>query len=420
MVRPLLTRTAGVDATLSAVRNSPARTEVERWFLGRGIPHFIEGYSVREDILTRAVPFLALVFVGEVFVTFGDRHRGWVQAAMFAATLALLLGAAVLVNRLRGRSAFALPDDVGVLEVALFVLVPPLAALLFGNDPVPEAIALLVANVVVLGLAYLATSYGLVPMVRWGVSLIRRQFEEIAAIVVRTLPFLLLFSVFFVLTAEIWQVADDLPGTYLAIVVGGMVLLGGLFVVLVTRADVDQLNAFDSWDDVRALCAGTPLAGADLGRFDDPPVAPSLPRRARVNVALVLLVSQAVQILLVSLAVFGFYLLFGLLTIRERTIGSWIGADDLSGSDRLADFGFVGNDVVLTRQHLIVAGFVATFAGLQFAVQVVSDANYRREFASDMAADVRQALAVRAAASALATADPPPAQPARPRRAAPR
>jgi hypothetical protein len=402
------------------VRTTPARNEVERWFLGRGIPHFIEGYSVREDILTRAVPFLALVFVGEVFVTFGDRHRGWTQAATFVATSALLLGAAVVVNRIRGRRPFALPDDVGALEVALFVLVPPLGALIFGSEPVPEAIALLVANVVVLGLAYVAASYGLVPMSIWGVRLIRRQLDQIAAVIVRTLPFLLLFSVFFVLTAEVWQVADDLPGAYFGMVVGGMVLLGTLFVVLVTRADVDELNSFDSWADIEALCAKTPVAGFDSGTLDDPPAVAPLPRRARVNVSLVLFVSQAVQILLVSAAVFAFYMVFGLLTVREGTLASWIGEGALTDDDRIATIALLGNDVVLTRQLLIVAGFVATFAGLQFAVQVVSDANYRREFASDMASDVRQALAVRTVIAAGVRVDLPRAPLPRPRRAVPR
>jgi hypothetical protein len=407
----------GGAATLAAVTRQPARSEVERWFLGRGIPHFIEGYSAREDILTRAVPFLALVFVGEVFVTFGDRHRGWFQAGAFLATLALLLGAVAMVNRLRGRALFALPDDVGWLEIALFVVVPPIGALLFADDPVTEAIALLVANIVILGIAYLATSYGLVPMIGWGVRLIRRQLDQIAVVIVRTLPFLLLFSAFLVLTTEMWQVADDLPVAYFGLVVGGMVLIGALFVVLVTRADVDELNSFDSWSTVRTLCDGTPLEGAAIDA-EEPPSSPPLQRRARVNVSLVLFVSQSVQILLVSAAVFGFYLVFGLLTIREQTLASWLGADGLTDDDRLTTIGLFGHDVVLTRQLLFVAGFVATFAGLQFAVQVVSDKNYRREFASDMERDVRQALAVRTAVAATDGRRRAPLPP--PRRAAPR
>jgi hypothetical protein len=419
---------ATVGCHTGAVARPAARNEVERWFLGRGIPHFIEGYSVREDVLTRAVPFLAVVFVAEVFVTFGDRHRGWVQAGAFVATLALLLGAVAVVNRIRGRRPLALPDDVGAPEVALFVLAPPAAALAFANDPGAEALALLVANVLLLGLAYLATSYGIVPMLGWGVRQIGRQLDQIAAVIVRVLPFLLLFSAFLLLTTEMWQVADDLPSAYLVLVVGGMILIGSLFVVLVTRADIDALNTFTSWDEVRELCAGTPLESAELPRAGDGtdavPDVPPLQRRARLNVSLVLFVSQSVQIALVSVAVFVFYLVFGLLTIRERTIATWIGVDAIADDDRLATFGLFGHDIVLTRQLLVVAAFVATFAGLQFAVQVVSDAEYRRQFASDMAVDVRQALAVRAAAAEVpttaATADRQRAPRPRPRRAAPR
>jgi hypothetical protein len=375
----------------------PDRSTVDQWFLKRGIPQLIDGYSAREDVLTRTVPFLAFVFVAEVFVTFGDRHRGWKQAAAFVATLALLLGAAVLVNRIRHRRAFALPDDVGPLELAVFVFVPALAALLFGNDPVPEAAALLVANIAILGLAYAATAYGLVPMVRWGLGQLGRQLDDFASLVVKTLPFLLLFSAFFLLTAEMWQVADDLPPAYFGLLVGGMVALGSVFVVFATRTDIDDLGRFSSWDEVHELCAGTPFASVDVRGLPDPPDPPELSRRERLNVALVMFVSQAVQILLVSVAVFAFYLGFGLLAVRQNTMDAWIGQGGVTEADRIATIPLFGDDLVLTRQSLYVAAFVATFAGLQFTVQIVTDKNYRREFATDLAGEVRQALAVRAA-----------------------
>ena len=371
---------------------------VERWFVRRGIPHLIEDYSARTDILTRTVPFLALVFVGEVFVTFGDQHRGARQALVFVATVGLLLGATALVNRMRGRAPFALPDDVGISELLLFLLVPPIAALLFGDDRLVEAAVLFVVNIVVLGVAYLATSYGLVPMVRWGIGQVREQVQHLAALIVKTLPLLLLFSAFFLLNAEMWQVADELPGVYFVLVIGGMMAVGSAFVALATRTDIDELGSFASWDDVRALTIGTPVERR-VPVIGVPEPVP-LPRRARLNVALVMFVSQAVQILLVSLAVFGFYLAFGLLTVRDATLASWIGADGVTEADRLATIPFLSNEIVLTRQLLFVAGFVATFAGLQFAVQIVSDQGYRREFASGMAQQVRQALAVRAASAA--------------------
>src|SRR5690606_17668150 len=39
------------------------RLEVERWFLQRGIPHFIHGYRATEDVFTRALPVLLLVIL---------------------------------------------------------------------------------------------------------------------------------------------------------------------------------------------------------------------------------------------------------------------------------------------------------------------------------------------------------------------
>jgi hypothetical protein len=217
---------------------------------------------------------------------------------------------------------------------------------------------------------------------------------------VRTLPFLLLFSAFFLLTAEMWQVADDLPPAYFAVVVGGMVGLGSVFVAFATRTDIDELGRFASWREVRELCADTPYERADLSSCPEPPEPPPLSTNERLNVALVMFVSQAVQILLVSLAVFAFYLCFGLVTVREHTMDAWIGEGAVTEADRLATIPLFGDELVLTRQSLYVAAFVATFAGLQFTVQVVSDKNYRREFSTDLAGDVRQALAVRAAVHA--------------------
>jgi hypothetical protein len=259
---------------------------------------------------------------------------------------------------------------------------------------------LLGANLVVLGVVYLAASYGLVPMVGWGIRQLRRQLHDVLALIVKTLPFLLLFSAFLLLTTEVWQTADEMPGSYYAFVVGSMVLAGALFIGLATRTGLTELAHFETWEDIAAQCAGTPLECFNAALAPNAPDPPPLRRRAQLNVALVMFVSQAIQIVLVTVAAFAFYLGFGLLTIREATLTMWLGGSPLSSSDRITTFGFLGHDVLLTRQMLYVAGFIAAFAGLQFAVQIVSDASYREEFATDMAHDVRQALAVRAASLA--------------------
>jgi hypothetical protein len=102
-------------------------------------------------------------------------------------------------------------------------------------------------------------------------------------------------------------------------------------------------------------------------------------------------------VFLVALLTFVGLVGFGLVTVRQTTLDSWLGEGAITSADRYVTGELFGNDVMLTRQLLFVAGFVAAFAGLQFAVSVVSDAKYRADFAEGMAIEMRQALAVRTA-----------------------
>jgi hypothetical protein len=376
----------------------PDRSPVERWFMRRGIPHFIEGYAAGTDILTRVTPVLTLVFVTEVIVlSFGDRFAGVVQAFAVIGALALTIGAVALVNRLRGLRPLQRPHDVGPWELALFVLLPALAALVFGTDPVLEASILAIGNLVFLGLAYIITSYGLVPMTLWAFGQLRTQLRNAITLTIKTLPLLLLFGSFFFLSTEVWQIADDFAISLYVLALSALVMLGALFIAFALRTGVTELSQFISWDEVSHACADTPLAGFDPMSFSGPPTAPPLGRRARFNVALVMFVSQSIQVFLVAILTFIGLVGFGLLTVRETTLTSWLGEDAITSGDRYVTGHLFGNRLLLSRQLIFVAGFVAAFAGLQFAVSVVNDAKYRSDFAEGMAIEVRQALAVRTA-----------------------
>lgn len=376
----------------------PDRAPVERWFMRRGIPHFIENYTAGTDILTRMTPVLTLVFVAEVLaLSFGDRFAGVVQALAVLGALALTLGAVVIVNRLRGLRAFQRPHDVGPWELGLFVFVPALAALILGTERVVEATVLLAGNLVFLGLAYIITSYGLVPMTLWAFGQLRSQLRNAITLTIKTLPLLLLFGSFFFLSTEVWQIADDFAISLYVLAVSALVLLGALFIAFALRTDVDDLSQFVSWDEVSHACADTPLDGFDPASFSGPPTAPPLGRRARFNVALVMFVSQSIQVFLVAILTFIGLVGFGLVTVRETTLASWLGEDAITAGDRYVTGHLFGNQLLLSRQLIFVAGFVAAFAGLQFAVSVVNDAKYRSDFAEGMAVEVRQALAVRTA-----------------------
>jgi hypothetical protein len=124
----------------------------------------------------------------------------------------------------------------------------------------------------------------------------------------------------------------------------------------------------------------------------------ALSRRGRWNLTLRLFVAQSTQIVLVSTVTTLFYVLFGILTVRENTMLQWTTASELTqGRDWLVNLDVFGNTYVFTRQLVVVATFIGLVSGLQFTVQVLTDPTYRRDFAEDMTVGARRALAVRAA-----------------------
>lgn len=371
------------------------REATERWFFWRGVPYVIHDYRATTDVFTRAAPFLALAFVVELFASFGDRFDGWAQFGVFCAGAAIALGAVATVNRFRGRRLFQLPDRVGAIELAVFVLVPPVLPALFSNNPWSDAVGLALINIALVVGAYVVVSFGLLPMLFWAGAYSLSQIALIGRLVGRILPLLLVFSAFLFLNAEVWQVAHDFTWPYYAIVLGvfGVVALGSVAVRV--PSELVGLARFDNWEQVRQLIDGcdSPLAPAAPPAGIPVSDIPPLDRMDRVNLGLLMFVAQAVRVVLVGVVIGAFYVAFGLLAVREATILSWVASDSL---DPLARFGLFGNELVLTWELLAVSGFIATLSALQFAVSTITDKAYREHFYDDMANEAREVLATRA------------------------
>ncbi len=369
--------------------------DVERWFVRRGLPHAIDDYSTREDVLTRTVPFLSVVFLVEVTTTaFGDRFTGWGQLAALVGAVALVLLGMALVNRRRKRRRFALPDDIGPGELALFVLLPAASALVFDGSP-REALVLVGVNVVLVGLAFGGAYFGLLPMILFGLRQVWRRLRTLAQLLSRVLPLLLLFVTFVFLNADVWQVANDFTPLSYALVNGAIAAVAFGFVAIRLPVELEQLARFDSWDEVSAIadrCGAPPLPA--LVDRDRQPVL-ELDRRDRRNVSVLLFVSYAVQVVLIGAIVAALLVVFGVLAIRERTILQWT-VQDGGTVHPLWRFRLGSGTHVLTWQHLAVSGFIGVFSMLQFAVQLLRDEEYRAEFSTDVSGEIREVLAVQA------------------------
>ncbi len=341
--------------------------EYERGFRRAGLPLFIAERSAASDIYNRAAPLIAFVFFAEVF---GALNLEWSPLANVAAVLAalgLFLAGIVLLNRARGRRAIAIPQDVGNAELAGFVIVPAILPLIFGGQWL-SALVTAAGNLVLLGLIFAVVGLGLVSIVRWALGRLVGQLRASLELFARAIPLLMIFSVVLFLTAEVWQVFSAVEPAALAILTGMFVLLGTSFLVARLPREVKALERD---------------ADAD---------APPLDTRERLNVGLVMFVSQALQVLSVSVAIGGFFVVVGVLAIDPAITESWTGAKP----NALIEFDLFGHDAILSEELLRVAGAIAAFTGLYFAISMLTDDVYRREFLEELTSEMRESFCERA------------------------
>ncbi len=373
------------------------RQLVERWFVRQGLPHLIHDYRADTDVFTRALPFLLLVFFFNVAGSFGDRFTGWGQAGIAAASTGVILIAAIVLNIVRGRGPLQLPDRVGPIELAAFVLVPTIPSLLFGGSRLSAAAGVAALNLTLLAVVYFVVGYGLVPTTVWAVRQTVHHLSQLVTLMGRALPFVLVFSAFLFINAELWQVANDFTAVSFWTSVGLLSSVAAGFVALRIPREIGQVARFDSWPEACRLAtsARSPLDLADPRDMAGDPSRP-LHRRLRFNVGLVVLFNMGLQIVLVSTAIGAFYVLFGVVAVREDTIVAWTSLDAIPVDDVVARTRLLGTDLVLTVQLFRVVGFLVAFSALQFAVAAVTDSAYREEFFEEVTGEVREALAVRA------------------------
>ena len=98
-----------------------------------GLPLLIEDYSASQDVFTRAVPLLGFVFLLELLGAIDLSWSVWANVLAALGGLAVLLAAVAGANAARGRRLLAVPDSIGRVELALFVLVPAVLPLVFGG-----------------------------------------------------------------------------------------------------------------------------------------------------------------------------------------------------------------------------------------------------------------------------------------------
>ncbi|MEX2256428.1 MAG: hypothetical protein WEC34_13385 [Acidimicrobiia bacterium] len=365
--------------------------ETERWFVSRGLPHFVYKFRSSRDVWVAVVPIVLLLFVIEIAVLApNEEYPVLGSIAAVVAGVAVLVALWAVTNRLRGRAWLARPNRIGPIEVLLFVLGPALIPLAFGGQW-RSAVTTAGINLVVLGLAYFERRYAVVSLARWTLEHFASRLRTVSGVLLRALPLLLIVVVLVFFTTETWQLAHELRWPVLLLGAGLFIGLGLVFAVMRAPDQIGEVESDVDWTTTRELVAETPAAVLATGRSRTS-TPPPLSRSERRNVRMVVVVSEATLVAIVSVALFLFFIVLGLVTVPPTLATDWIGRPP----DVLFTFDLFGQRMGMTTELIKVAGFVASFAALQFTVSLLSDRAYEDEFLSGLRADLRQAFAVRA------------------------
>lgn len=314
--------------------DADAARAIEVWFDDHGLPYFTGGQA--------------------------DTVEGWLSSKRIIAVIALIVGASVASGIVVGTAG----TDSGSLGTAVgFLVFLTLLGLFAGR------------------LLRMGT------MLRWAV---RRTFGSLGLmfpLLTRALPLLLLAVTFLFINAEVWQVAALMSRQVLWIAVAFFAGIAVLFLLVRLPEEVREVERDVVGQRLVECCEGTPAAEAAHSLTAVPP---DLPRFARANLVLVLLFNQVIQVLLLSLGLFAFFVVFGSLTIPDSTVAAWTGeaVTDLPSS--------LGSHIPVTNELWQVSVFLSAFAGLYFTVYAVTDETYRSQFFAGVSTELERAVAVNA------------------------
>jgi hypothetical protein len=341
--------------------------ELERSFRRAGLPTFIRGYSARQAF-AKALPLLTVVFVLEILNALNFDFGFWTNVGFLAGGIGISLGIIGMLNLARGQPFVSVPRRVGLAEMIVFVLVPSVLPLLFGVQRT-SAVVTLVGNTALLGLVYLVLGFGAPSILGWAVRRFVRLFAASLTVLVRALSLLLFFLLVIFFTTETWQIwtVPRLPK---------FVAAAGLFMLLAAGFLLLRLPG-----SVRGLERETELQGEHLSRTQ------------RINVGLVMFLSQFLQVAFVAFAVWLFFVVFGSLLVSAGVREAWLGK---LGTELLRIRFFGDTVVVITEELLRVATGMASFAALYYAAATQLDEAYRDEVVERIAEQMKETFARRA------------------------
>lgn len=406
--------------------------DVEKWFIKRGLPHFIENYKATEDVFTRAMPLFVLLVVLQMGLELTSKTVTWKDRLIGGALgLGAVLVVILVANLVRqSRRWYRWPRKVGPVELTLLVLLGPVVGKLSGAGW-GAVVADFVANILVLGLVYLLVAYAILPVLKWAVKHSLDELGNLVNLASKALPMLALFGTFLFLNVDMWHIASSFEQRsqlwYVTLFFGAITFL---FLMVRLPGEVKSLQGEYYLEAVVAASADTPLH-EHVGDLDDELPQLRTNRRQRVNMLFVLGFTQIIQILLLAVVVFLYFVTLGKLAVTNSQVADWLrtpecpahAADHIAhhtAEDYMQACGFAtkeqgdawmkivdpgtlfgfraripGTTLMFSEPLLRTAILLTTFSAFFFAVSAVTDEAYRKDFFESITGKLTKCLTIR-------------------------
>ena len=365
------------------------RREIERWFLRRGVPQLVSGYTSERQLDNRAAPLIiGWLVIGTV--VFWGVNPDWTPIANVAGVIGVLAFVAVgwIAQRwLRGRRRWAPGMRLDFLDVAIL---GPLVGVAAGtvDGSLREGIVASLNSLLGIGVIYVIVGIGLLEIGLWSLDHFRGELIRVVALVSRTLPILLILVLFLMFSSEIWEAAHTLDGLELGLILLLITAVAVLIVVTGVRSELTGVPATD-WDAIEGLAADTPAAPLLAVARDPAQPVPTLSFLQRVNVTSLLVIGQLIQSLFVALMVMAFLMVFGLIVLPGELQSRWIGEQ----ATAIVEFELLDELRTLSFELVVVTAILGAVVGLYFTGLAVNDAAYRPAHFGRLLDEVRPLVA---------------------------
>lgn len=364
------------------------RLAAEHWFLCRGLPAVLRPGTLVRRVWARSAPALAafgvMMAYSILIVRVTGKHTIDIDGTptrtewFVLAVAVLVIPTASVVGWLVSRSANRrVREAVSAASVVVAAL-----ATVFGGPSASVFVDVVVEGVVVVAIL-LCTATGIGSVLGWAAQMTLSNLASTGSLLLRALPVMLLTVLVF-FNGPVWTMASTVSRGRLWLALLFLFAIAASFLVSTTLGLVRPILRPEAKRPEHAqMLVGTPFES-----MPDRPRRVPLSRPERVNVIVVLSLSQITQVMTVAVVTGLLFGVFGLILISPELLAALTRGG--SGDGQL-----LGMTLPIPQALIQITMFLTALTFMYLAARAVTDKEYRAQFVDPSIEDLLLTLVAR-------------------------